>query len=862
MRTIFADRVHIKKKEVKKEKMGKRGKCKKAIGIVFAVIIAVSVFAVAIPSIASESMVVRNDTGIPAGSETKSILPAENVKSNLTDAQKKLSTDLLQLLNSNFLPEGQNREKLEMQMKRLGQFRPASSVSPTGDGRVAGDLVYVYVHLKPLAGTRTIEPYVWEVTDRDEENHLAVAWVEVKNLETLASLEAVRTVRTVMPPMVRTGLVTTEGDAIHRTSDVRATYSQSGSGVKVGIISDGVDNRATAQSSGDLPASLTVLNNRYGGDEGTAMLEIVHDMVPGADLYFHDCGANTVEFNAAIDALVAAGCGVVCDDIGWITQPFFEDGIIASHLTSVLASNDIIYVSSAGNAAQEHYQGDYYPIPSSTQHDFSRGGTTGYYLYLYMPAESSVRIILQWNDQFGYSGNDYDLGLYSYDTSSYVAVSVNTQDGDGDPLEFISYTVPGGTPTGDYAIVVDKWSGDGKTLEVFIYPDPGCSIYANNINASDSIFGHAAVPDAIAVGAIDASDSGNDDIEYFSSQGPVTISYPSPVSRSKPDLCGIDGVTVTGAGGFPSPFYGTSAAAPHVAAIAAQLWGAYPEKTGDEIRTVLYDSAVDLGSAGYDNVFGYGRADALNAYESEEQPAIWVDPTSFELSLLQNTSEDYTLEIGNEGNATLTYSIMDDGSWLDEDPKSGSVEPGYYDEINVTMDTTGLSTGDYHANITISNNDPDENPTIVSVNLTVEAPEEGEGFDTGNGTYPSISGTHNGTITPNKTINVHKLYTYSCTGTGGHSKYVVFSNATTGAEIANGSWTGYSGDWHNITFGSAFTLDPGKTYNYTICTGSYPQIIHESSKDAIAGAGTITCDKFTDANGKTYNNWIPAIQLE
>jgi len=208
-----------------------KSKNKKAIGegIILAVIIAVSVFTVAIPSLtASGSMVVRNDTDLPAISEAKSIVEIENLKSNLTDAQKKLSTDLLQLVDSSFLPEGQNRETLEMQMKHLGDFRPASSVSPARDGRVADDLVYIYVYLKPLAGTPTIEPYVWEVSNRDEGNHLVVAWVEVKNLETLASLEAVRTIRTVMPPLVRAGSVTTEGDAIHRTSDVRATYSQSG----------------------------------------------------------------------------------------------------------------------------------------------------------------------------------------------------------------------------------------------------------------------------------------------------------------------------------------------------------------------------------------------------------------------------------------------------------------------------------------------------------------------------------------------------------------------------------------------------------------------------------------------------------
>ena len=590
---------------------------KKAIGIMLTVIIAVSAFTGVIPCIAYESPNTIGTLDISSAYKGERLLQVENVKSRLTDAQKKLGTDVLQLLDCSFLPQGQNMENHKMQMEDSGQFRPASSVSPKQDARVAGDMVYVYIYLKPPAGTRTIEPYVWEVTDRDEANHFAVAWVEVKDLEKLASMEEVRTIRTVTPPVVMTGLVTTEGDAIHRTSDVRTTYYQNGSGVKVGIISDGVNHWTYARDSGDLPDGLTVLSDSQGGDEGTALLEIVHDMVPDADLYFHDCGNNWLAFNAAINALVYEGCDVICDDICWLTQPFFEDGIIASHLTSVLDSNDIIYVSSAGNAAYRHYQGDYYD-DGWDYHDFSGGAND--YLYVNIPKNGKVIVILQWNDEFGASGNDYDLKLWDMSDWSLLDYSSNWQDGDDDPLEAFIYT-----NTGDSSIIAEidvyNWNApETKTLEVFIYPRNGAGVYANNIVPADSIFGHAAVPDAIAVGAIAADDPDNDDIEFFSSQGPVTISYPSPVSRAKPNLCGIDRVAVTGAGGFPSTFWGTSAAAPHIAAIAAQLWGAYPSKTGDEIRTMMYDSAVDLGSTGYDNVFGYGRADALDALGDELEP--------------------------------------------------------------------------------------------------------------------------------------------------------------------------------------------------------------------------------------------------
>jgi parallel beta-helix repeat protein len=132
-------------------------------------------------------------------------------------------------------------------------------------------------------------------------------------------------------------------------------------------------------------------------------------------------------------------------------------------------------------------------------------------------------------------------------------------------------------------------------------------------------------------------------------------------------------------------------------------------------------------------------------------------------------------------------------------------------------------------------------------------------FDTGPGTYPSIMGTHEGTITPSRTITVSSLYTYPCAGTGGHAEYAAISHSN-GSIIAEAHWNGYQGNWQTISFNISFTLHTGTTYNYTIRTGSYPQIIHEHSKEVTGG--TITCTSFVDANGKRYNDWIPAIRLE
>src|SRR4029077_21146585 len=85
------------------------------------------------------------------------------------------------------------------------------------------------------------------------------------------------------------GSVETEGDFTHRTLDARGTFGVNGSPLKIGVLSDGVTSLALSQATGDLPPNcgappcVTVLTGQAGaGDEGTAMMEIIHDMAPGA----------------------------------------------------------------------------------------------------------------------------------------------------------------------------------------------------------------------------------------------------------------------------------------------------------------------------------------------------------------------------------------------------------------------------------------------------------------------------------------------------------------------------------------------------------------------------------------------------
>jgi parallel beta-helix repeat protein len=164
------------------------------------------------------------------------------------------------------------------------------------------------------------------------------------------------------------------------------------------------------------------------------------------------------------------------------------------------------------------------------------------------------------------------------------------------------------------------------------------------------------------------------------------------------------------------------------------------------------------------------------------------------------------------------------------------------------------SVGEYTVNLTVTDNEGATNRTSQVIRVFPDVPY----FDTEPGTYPSICGTHNGTIEMTHTVNVSEIFIYSCVGTGGHIKYAKIWNASWGGTEAH--WSGYTGDWHTCSFDKNFTLVAGETYNYTIYTGSYSQVHHKP--ELLTAKGWITCTEFTDVNGKRYCTWIPAIRLE
>lgn len=229
---------------------------------------------------------------------------------------------------------------------------------------------------------------------------------------------------------------------------------------------------------------------------------------------------------------------------------------------------------------------------------------------------------------------------------------------------------------------------------------------------------------------------------------------------------------------------------------------------------------------------------------------------------------------GNVRNVSMydngTFYRPDVGGWrypaamVTVSEKGSFEDPDWVEIANVTdpaggwaapWDTLELANGYYFVRVTMVDETGNEGKRIMVVK--VENPPLAF-FDTGKGSYPSIEGRHNGTIKPARDLNVSQMYTYPCVGTGGHTEHVKIWN-TTGWNVS-AAWSGYKSEWQIISFDEPFMLRANETYNYTIVTGSYPQIIHEPIWNATGGL--ITCTSFEDVNGKLYEGWIPAIRLE
>src|SRR3972149_2843541 len=178
-----------------------------------------------------------------------------------------------------------------------------------------------------------------------------------------------------------TGSVTSQGDAVLGGPLARSSFGVSGSGIKVGIISDSFNflgGQAAGIASGDLPGPgnpggrlppVNIVSDEFfpgNLDEGRAIAEIVHDLAPGAEILFHSAFNNPQSspggsIAAAINNLVAAGANVIIDDVFSVGAPAYQDGVAAPAVNNAFASG-VAYFSSAGNNFNNAYEGIYSPL--------------------------------------------------------------------------------------------------------------------------------------------------------------------------------------------------------------------------------------------------------------------------------------------------------------------------------------------------------------------------------------------------------------------------------------------------------------------------------------------------------------------
>jgi subtilisin-like proprotein convertase family protein len=459
-----------------------------------------------------------------------------------------------------------------------------------------------------------------------------------------------------------------EGDKAHAADLARVNYRVTGIGTKICALSDGVDSLAESQADGELPA-VDVLPDQAGdGDEGTAMLEILHDIAPNAQLGFATAASlfsTDADFAANIRALrFDAGCDILVDDILYFNESPFQDGIIARAVNDVTADG-ALYFSSAGNEGNTidgtsgNYEGDFVDSGlgvgkfAGQAHDFDPGPGVQIWEPISPDSDNAVAVTLHWANPLGGSADDYDLYLFNA-AGTVVNFAQNVQDGNDNAYEFLRTPSAGGN---GLRLAVVRFKGAGRYFQLSAlrgrYEDSTDGLVAH---VSPGVTrGHSAAVDAFSVAAAPAAAPYPNALEpgdppnpagpfpnaftaaqlpeRFTSDGPRRMFFapdgtPAEVVRQKPDITAADGVS-TSLGAPFATFYGTSASAPHAAAIAALVLSGNPGATTADLRDAFSATAIDLAPAGFDNRTGHGviRADGVLAHTgATPQPLVRAEP--------------------------------------------------------------------------------------------------------------------------------------------------------------------------------------------------------------------------------------------
>ena len=496
------------------------------------------------------------------------------------------------------------------------------------------DEIQVYVRVRSVSenAIAQLENAGLDIEIVNEKLGKIQAWTSSATLQKLLTLDLVTKVSAPSYAISYKGSVTTEGDQILRGNELRE-LGITGKGVKVGILSDGSNNWQDAVATGDLPAQIT----RYGTcsiaatsadpencisglsgtcNEGTAMAEIIHDIAPEAELAIASVSSSLEFIQRAEQLANEFKADIIVDDLGFLGEPYYLDGDIAQALDNLPES--VLLVSSAGNNAVRHYEDrlDFRQISGATipgYHDFHPQKNDDPFHGFIVPGGTGTRIIMQWHEPtraYDNSANDHSIQIYSPDDF----LGETTFDNRGS-FAFETACVYNPSSNDEVRFLVIPQPSSYRSINgdfTLFFLGSGAMEYPT---ARGSIIGHAALERVLTVGSINADDPGNDDITFYSSQGPSKVYAPGSAQfelRQKPDVTAIDGVSVSGAGRFSTKFFGTSAAAPHAAGVAALLKSVPFSEIGN-VKQAILANAVDLGATGDDFVFGSGRIDALLA---------------------------------------------------------------------------------------------------------------------------------------------------------------------------------------------------------------------------------------------------------
>jgi Subtilase family len=442
------------------------------------------------------------------------------------------------------------------------------------------------------------------------------------------------------------GAVTSQGYVTH-TADQAVYLGFDGTGVRVGALSDSASPESVAAliATGDLPPDVVTAPGQAGsgGDEGTAMMEIIHDLAPGAKLFFATANPTQDNFADNIRRLrFIYGCDIIVDDITYYAEGAFQDGVVAQAVNDVVADG-ALYFSSAANSGNltdgtsGTWEGDFndggdaeaiIDTPEGqavVAHNFGTADSPQNYDVL---TGNSTIISLKWSDPLGASTNDYDLFILNRTGTAIKAFSINSQTGTQDPYEQVSQSFSYGD-----RIVVVRRSGVQRAIRI------DTNRGRLSIGTVGSTFGHNAGLNTVTVAATAWNSAHNgmlpftgfaNPVETFSSDGPRKIFYNPDGSAitpgnylfetnggtnlQKPDLTAADGVFTESPGYLP--FFGTSAAAPHAAAIAALVKSAHPSLTNAQVKEIMTSTALDTMAPGMDRDSGYGITMALPAVQA------------------------------------------------------------------------------------------------------------------------------------------------------------------------------------------------------------------------------------------------------